>query len=214
MDAGRIARRVSAVQLGFDNLWRSAASDEEVGAQAWVSESSIVYDDAVTLQQSQCDKSLTLPGALKVFGASGSIVDNTLRTTDQGGITVTSEIKRNLDSTGTLEALVVETPLGEVRWNNPFVGKTFDDEQIAVAHLLARMTNAAQFGGWPAYDSERAQDDMELLTAIRYSEARRGRTVSLPLQPYADNRVGGALIVVDAASHRTSGALLVERPLS
>jgi sulfate adenylyltransferase subunit 1 len=31
----------------------------------------------------------------------------------------------------------------------------------------------------------------------------------LPLAPYANNRVGGALIVVDAASHRTSGALLV-----
>jgi sulfate adenylyltransferase subunit 1 len=33
----------------------------------------------------------------------------------------------------------------------------------------------------------------------------------LPLQPYADNRVGGALIVVDPASHRTSGALLVQQ---
>ena len=33
----------------------------------------------------------------------------------------------------------------------------------------------------------------------------------LPLQRYADNRVGGALIVVDPASNRTSGALLVER---
>jgi sulfate adenylyltransferase subunit 1 len=33
---------------------------------------------------------------------------------------------------------------------------------------------------------------------------------ALPLRRYADNRVGGALIVVDAASHRTSGALLVE----
>jgi sulfate adenylyltransferase subunit 1 len=32
----------------------------------------------------------------------------------------------------------------------------------------------------------------------------------LPLQPYVDNRVGGALIVVDAASNRTSGALLVK----
>ncbi len=31
----------------------------------------------------------------------------------------------------------------------------------------------------------------------------------LPLARYADNRVGGALIVVDPASHRTSGALLV-----
>lgn len=31
----------------------------------------------------------------------------------------------------------------------------------------------------------------------------------LPLAPYADNRVAGALIVVDPASHRTSGAVLV-----
>ncbi|MEO5772438.1 MAG: GTP-binding protein [Burkholderiaceae bacterium] len=34
----------------------------------------------------------------------------------------------------------------------------------------------------------------------------------LPLQRFADNRVGGALIVVDATSNRTSGALLVESP--
>jgi sulfate adenylyltransferase subunit 1 len=33
----------------------------------------------------------------------------------------------------------------------------------------------------------------------------------LPLEPYETNRVGGALIVVDATSHRTSGALLVRR---
>ena len=32
-----------------------------------------------------------------------------------------------------------------------------------------------------------------------------------PLQPYGDSRVGGALIVVDPASHRTSGALLVRK---
>jgi len=34
----------------------------------------------------------------------------------------------------------------------------------------------------------------------------------LPLAPYTSNRVGGALIVVDPASHRTSGALLVRQP--
>jgi sulfate adenylyltransferase subunit 1 len=32
-----------------------------------------------------------------------------------------------------------------------------------------------------------------------------------PLEPYATSRVGGALIVVDPASHRTSGALLVRQ---
>jgi sulfate adenylyltransferase subunit 1 len=35
----------------------------------------------------------------------------------------------------------------------------------------------------------------------------------LPLTAYRDNRVGGALIVVDPASHRTSGALLVDEAL-
>jgi len=33
---------------------------------------------------------------------------------------------------------------------------------------------------------------------------------ALPLEPYASNRVGGALIVVDPTTNRTSGALLVE----
>ena len=36
----------------------------------------------------------------------------------------------------------------------------------------------------------------------------------LPLAAYADNRVAGALIVVDPASHRTSGALLVRQALA
>ena len=34
----------------------------------------------------------------------------------------------------------------------------------------------------------------------------------VPLSAYADNRVGGAMIVVDPATHRTSGALLVGTP--
>ena len=34
----------------------------------------------------------------------------------------------------------------------------------------------------------------------------------LPIEAYATNRVGGSLIVVDPASHRTSGALLVRQP--
>jgi len=35
----------------------------------------------------------------------------------------------------------------------------------------------------------------------------------LPVEPYADNRMSGALIVVDPATHRTSGALLVKEAL-
>jgi sulfate adenylyltransferase subunit 1 len=32
---------------------------------------------------------------------------------------------------------------------------------------------------------------------------------ALPVEAYVDNRVGGALIIVDPSSNRTSGALLV-----
>ena len=33
---------------------------------------------------------------------------------------------------------------------------------------------------------------------------------ALPVEAYASNRVGGSLIIVDPASNRTSGALLVK----
>ncbi|MDB6001053.1 MAG: sulfate adenylyltransferase, partial [Rhizobacter sp.] len=33
---------------------------------------------------------------------------------------------------------------------------------------------------------------------------------ALPIEPYADNRTGGSLVIVDATSNRTSGALLVK----
>ena len=35
---------------------------------------------------------------------------------------------------------------------------------------------------------------------------------ALPIEAYETNRVGGALIIVDPASNRTSGALLVKGP--
>jgi sulfate adenylyltransferase subunit 1 len=36
---------------------------------------------------------------------------------------------------------------------------------------------------------------------------------ALPLEPYEASRIGGALIVVDPSTHRTSGALLVREAL-
>jgi sulfate adenylyltransferase subunit 1 len=50
-------------------------------------------------------------------------------------------------------------------------------------------------------------------TELKVNEIGRVRLQlqhSLPLQPYADNRVSGAMIVVDPSTNRTSGALLVE----
>jgi sulfate adenylyltransferase subunit 1 len=55
-----------------------------------------------------------------------------------------------------------------------------------------------------------APGDAHQLAANEIGQVTVEAQQALPLQPYAGNRVGGALIVVDPASHRTSGALLVE----
>jgi len=52
--------------------------------------------------------------------------------------------------------------------------------------------------------------DAHQLSVNDIGEVRVELQQPLPLQPYADNRDGGALIVVDPVSHRTSGALLVQ----
>jgi sulfate adenylyltransferase subunit 1 len=55
-----------------------------------------------------------------------------------------------------------------------------------------------------------AQTDAHELGVNDIGEVLIETQAPLPLAAYAHNRVGGALIVVDPASHRTSGALLVQ----
>jgi sulfate adenylyltransferase subunit 1 len=54
-----------------------------------------------------------------------------------------------------------------------------------------------------------AETEAHELSVNEIGHVRLELQAELPLQPYADNRVGGALIVVDPSSNRTSGALLV-----
>ncbi|MBP7665575.1 MAG: sulfate adenylyltransferase [Burkholderiaceae bacterium] len=51
--------------------------------------------------------------------------------------------------------------------------------------------------------------DAETLQVNEIGEVTIELQQPLPVEPYASNRVGGALIIVDPASNRTSGALLV-----
>ncbi len=51
--------------------------------------------------------------------------------------------------------------------------------------------------------------DADVLQVNEIGEVSIELQQPLPVEPYASNRVGGALIVVDPASNRTSGALLV-----
>lgn len=54
-----------------------------------------------------------------------------------------------------------------------------------------------------------AETDAHELAVNEIGHVRIETQAALPVQPYAANRVGGALIIVDPASNRTSGALLV-----
>ena len=54
-----------------------------------------------------------------------------------------------------------------------------------------------------------AEIEAEALQVNEIGHVRVELQLPLPLTPYAENRVGGALIVVDPVSNRTSGALLV-----
>ncbi len=134
----------------------------------------------------QFDEPSEISGRLSVAGTSGKLVDDALMEGEQSEAVAVNKFHRDADPEGGLMSLVVETSLGEVRWTNPFPGKGFNDEQIAVASVLDRMVSAVNYGAWPSYDAARAQNDMELLTAIRYSLAMRGREVNLPLKPLTE----------------------------
>ncbi|MFY7866971.1 sulfate adenylyltransferase subunit 1 [Roseateles sp.] len=54
-----------------------------------------------------------------------------------------------------------------------------------------------------------AEQDAEALQVNEIGHVRIETQSALPVEPYAVNRIGGALIVVDPTSNRTSGALLV-----
>jgi sulfate adenylyltransferase subunit 1 len=54
-----------------------------------------------------------------------------------------------------------------------------------------------------------AEAEAHELAVNEIGHVRIETQTALPVEPYAQNRVGGALIVVDPTSNRTSGALLV-----
>lgn len=123
-----------------------------------------------------------VPRSLRVYGTSGSIVDDHLYIDDGKGGMLAAPIVRVIED-GRLQAIEAESPMGPIRWNNPFAAHLLDDEQIAVATLLRRMAHAVRDGGDVPYSARRALEDVEFLAALRYSAERNGRPVSLPLSP-------------------------------
>ncbi len=146
----------------------------------------VEYDDGSLLVHhygdAYFDSPVRGPRTLRLHGTAGSLVDDELRVETAPGTAAVSRVVREEDG-GRLLALSVDTPLGPVRWQNPFARHRLDDEQIAVATLVTAMQRAVRFGGVPAWTARDGLHDMELLTAMRYSTLRDGAPVPLPLQP-------------------------------
>lgn len=87
--------------------------------------------------------------------------------------------RRVEDEHGHLLELSVDSRAGPVAWRNPFAASGLDDEQVAVATLLAAMAEAVAHGGSPAYDAADGLFDVEMLAAMRASAARGGRRIRI-----------------------------------
>lgn len=126
------------------------------------------------------DSPLRFPQALRLYGTTGTIVGEAAAFATPDGETMHVPIRRLMQD-GSLAGLAIDTPLGALRWDNPFAGRGFDDEKIAVATLLRGMRDAAFHGGAPLYGVEDGLADMEIATAMRLSALRGGVPVRAPV---------------------------------
>src|SRR5690606_37805355 len=125
--------------------------------------------------------------ALRLYGTSGSMDGINVRALDANGRVFEAAVQRHMDG-DRLISLSLETPGETYTWDNPFKSSALSDEQLAVGTLLSDMSYGAMNGGVPAYPASDALEDMEMLTAIRYSSEANGAPVPLPLRPSAHLR--------------------------
>lgn len=168
---GRIAERVqaSASRLG----------DAEV-----VTATVTFEDGAVLLHRAIADGSARPAGVvprLVLHGDAGSFVGDEFVTLGPSGEPVVVPIERITGDDGSLLELVLAAPSGTVRWRNPFAGLPLDDQGIAVATVLTAMADAVRTGDDPPYLPVESLQDMEIIAAMRYSQAGHGRAVRLPV---------------------------------
>lgn len=116
------------------------------------------------------------PARFHVVGDEGYLADHATGHQTDAPIYAPRRIE---DGRGHLLELSIDSRAGPVVWRNPFAASGLDDEQIAVATLLAEMAEAVAYGGSPAYDAEDGLFDVEMLTAMRASEARDGKRVPM-----------------------------------
>jgi predicted dehydrogenase len=150
---------------------------EVAGERGPVLDATVTCTDGTTLLHRYEDG---VDGRLLATTSSGGFRDDVV-VVAEGGERREVRVER-IEADGTdLRSLVARLPQAEVWWHNPFAGHGFTDEQVAVAAVLVDFAGAVRTGGDPAYLAADSLLDMELLTAMRYSAADGGRTITLPV---------------------------------
>jgi choline dehydrogenase-like flavoprotein/predicted dehydrogenase len=167
-------QKPATAELGWDETWIRADIQFAGGALA-VHQYSSGYAVLPTRPR----------GSLKVYGTSGTIVDEHVIFVDRRTGSSTSQDVLRTESRGDeskdLESLSIAHPaLGEVVWMNPFHGFSLSEEQIAIAQHVLSMANCVRRGGVPLYTAAQAAEDIAVLEAINESADRKGARIALP----------------------------------
>ena len=110
--------------------------------------------------------------SLRVYGSSGSIIDDEIAALDSSGATVLVKVEKHVDR------LTASLPnQNEVSWQSPIAGSTLDDDQIAVAQHLVSMRDAVTGGGSVLYGPHDALIDVEIVDATERSARKGGSPV-------------------------------------
>lgn len=123
---------------------------------------------------------------LTVRGSRGEIIDQKLTRMLDPRTPVTEPLTRRQSGLdGDLEGFDLDTLSlgGRVWYRNPFQGKRFADEDIAIATLLIRMTAWIRGAGEPPYPLAEASQDHAIALAITESAAS-GRRVEVAAGPW------------------------------
>jgi predicted dehydrogenase len=152
-------------------------------ASRWQS-GSVVFDDGSLLLHQFGTPALGCARSTRIYGRLG-VADGAaihLFTAPNSGQFNTFQAQRLENAAGHLASISAD--LGEhgtVAWENPFAAYRLSDEQIAVASLLRGMSRAVREGAPPLYAPADFLRDIEVVQAFRYSAARNGAAVGLPV---------------------------------
>ena len=120
--------------------------------------------------------------SLRIYGTRGSAVNDEIVVLDAQQ----RSVRLRVEETGAARSglapasIAVTLPDGEVvAWENPFAGRGFTDDQVAVALHLIALRDAVAGRGAPLYTSHDALRDIEALDAFRRSAAADGAPVDV-----------------------------------